>query len=252
MRRLATSALSVAVLLVGLVPHVAGAATDRQSRVLALPAGSSIAIEVTIGEVRIEAAERQDALVEIVRHAPNESELARIPVSIDDSTPEIRIGAIQTDGTTEATLRTDVVLKVPHDAHVASVRVMEGKIVLAGLTGTVGADIRRGPIEATDVEGTMRLETGIGDVIVRNARLTPGGLLRLRAFNGDVRLLLAERPANARVLALALNGTISSAIPLTMKDTWGPRWGETTLGTGKPVISIDIITGKIEIELARE
>ena len=80
-------------------------------------------------------------------------------------------------------------------------------------------------------------------------RLTPQGLLRLRAFNGDVRLTLAEKPTDARILALALNGSIKSEIPLRMKDTWGPRWGEATLGNGEPVISIDVITGRIEIAL---
>ena len=65
----------------------------------------------------------------------------------------------------------------------------------------------------------------------------------MRAFNGDVRLTLAERPADARILALALNGTIKSDIPLTLRETWGPRWGETTLGKGEPVISLDVVTG---------
>jgi DUF4097 and DUF4098 domain-containing protein YvlB len=80
-------------------------------------------------------------------------------------------------------------------------------------------------------------------------RLVPDGLLRLRTFNGDVRLTLAERPTDARVLALALNGSIESNLTLTMKDTWGPRWGEATLGKGEPVISIDVITGTIDIKV---
>ena len=54
--------------------------------------------------------------------------------------------------------------------------------------------------------------------------------------------MLAERPADARIMALALNGD-QSDIPLTMKDTWGPRWGEATLGKGEPVISLDVVTG---------
>ncbi len=212
-----------------------------------LPAGSTITIDITIGDVRIEASDRPDGLLEIVRHAPAATDFVRIPIAIDDATPAVRVQATQTDGTTEATLRTDVTLRVPRQAHVESVRVMEGTISVEGLAGTIGADIRRGSIEATDISGTVRLETGIGDVTLRGARLTPGGLLRLRAFNGDVRLTLAERPPDARVLALALNGTITSSIPLTMKDTWGPRFGEATLGKGEPVISIDVINGRIEI-----
>ena len=66
-----------------------------------------------------------------------------------------------------------------------------------------------------------------------------------------MRLTLAERPADARVMALALNGTISSDIPLRTKDAWGPRWGEATLGQGEPVIAIDVITGAIHIKLPR-
>jgi DUF4097 and DUF4098 domain-containing protein YvlB len=85
-------------------------------------------------------------------------------------------------------------------------------------------------------------------VTVTGARLPPNGLLRLRSFNGDVRLTMAERPTDARILALALNGQIKSDIPLTTRDTWGPRWGETTLGKGEPVISIDVVTGMIEIK----
>ena len=109
------------------------------------------------------------------------------------------------------------------------------------------ADVRRGTIAAADSEGTLRLESGIGDIVANRMRLSAGGLLRLRTFNGDVRLTLAERPSDARIMALALNGTITSDIRLTMKDTWGPRWGEATLGKGEPVISIDVITGTIQI-----
>jgi hypothetical protein len=85
-------------------------------------------------------------------------------------------------------------------------------------------------------------------VVLTGTRLSADGLLRLRAFNGDVRLTLAQRPVDARIMALALNGHITSDIPLTMRDTWGPRWGEATLGTGEPVISIDVVTGTVEIK----
>ncbi len=95
--------------------------------------------------------------------------------------------------------------------------------------------------------GTLRLETEIGAITLTRARLSAGGLLRLRTFNGDVQLGLAERPANARILALAVNGTIQSEIPLATRDTWGPRWGEATLGAGDLLISIDVINGKIDI-----
>jgi len=233
--------------LVLLSPCLVSAATDRLARTLPLPPGRAISVEITVGEVQIEGVPGSDAVIEVVRHAPDATALDRIPIQIDESESEIRIRALQVENSTDPALRTDITLKVPETAVVRSVQILEGRLSLSGLRGSITADVRRGPIEAVKVEGEVRLETGIGNVIANQVRLTPQGLLRLRAFNGDVRLTLAEKPLDARILALALNGSIKSEIPLRMKDTWGPRWGEATLGKGEPVISIDVITGRIEI-----
>jgi DUF4097 and DUF4098 domain-containing protein YvlB len=151
----------------------------------------------------------------------------------------------------DAQVRTTIVLNVPRSAHLASIKLLTGRMLLSGLTGHVSADVTRGSLHATNVSGTLRLETGTGDLTCEAARLTPGGLLRLRTFNGQLTLRLAERPSDARILALSFNGRITSAIPLTMKDQWGPRFGETTIGKGEPIISLDTVTGDIAITVAR-
>jgi hypothetical protein len=227
----------------------AGAAADTQSRTVALPPARGLSVDITIGSVRVEGSSRTDALIEIVRHAPNDAALSRLPVEIVEEEHDVRLRVLQPDGGTDPALRADVTLKVPQTALLRSIRILEGKLTLQALTGAVTADVRRGPIEAVDLAGTVRLETGIGSVTANRMRLAPDGLLRLRAFNGNVLLSLAARPPDARILALALNGTIASDIPLTRKDTWGPRWSEATLGKGEPVISIDVVTGRIEIKV---
>lgn len=226
---------------------MAGAA-DTQTRKIALPEGKTLAIEVTVGTIRIEGSDRSDAEITIERDAPDAARLAQLPIVIDDTPERASVRVTQLDGGTDPALRADIVLRVPRTAIIDRVQVLEGRIAVTRFAGTLTADIRRGPIEGRDVSGTLRLECGIGSVTLSNARLSAGGLLRLRAFNGDVRLSLAERPANARVLAVALNGTITSEIALTMRDTWGPRFGEATLGKGEPVISLDVVTGAVEIK----
>jgi hypothetical protein len=221
--------------------------TDRQTRTVPLPPGRGISLEITIGRVAIEGSNRADAEIDIVRHAPAANGFSRIPFEVLEEEAEVRVRSLQADGATDPAYRTDVTLKLPDTSVVRSVRIVEGHLELSNLRGSITADLRRGAIHASNLQGAVRLETGIGDLTLSRARLSPDGLLRLRAFNGDVRLDLAETPADARVMALALNGTISSEIPLTMKDTWGPRWGEATLGKGEPVIFIDVITGRIEI-----
>ncbi len=221
---------------------------DKQSRTIALPAGKTLSIDVTIGTVRIEGSERADVEVTIERHAPADARLAQLPIVVDDTPQRAAIRVTQLDGGADPALRADLIVRVPRAAVLDRVQVFEGRISIARFAGTLTADIRRGPIDGRDLSGTLRLESGIGSVVLTATRLSAGGLLRLRAFNGDVRLTLAERPADARIMALALNGSITSEIPLTMRETWGPRWGEATLGKGEPVMSLDVVTGTVEIK----
>jgi DUF4097 and DUF4098 domain-containing protein YvlB len=231
-----------------LVVSATADSTDRQTQTVALPAGKTLSIDVTVGSVRIDGWDRPDAEIVVERRAPNAAQLARVPLTIEDTPARVSVRALQIENSTDPALRTDVTVRVPRAATIDHVLVLEGRIMLDGLNGRISADIRRGPIDGKDLSGTVRLESGIGSVTVTAARLSENGLLRLRAFNGDVRLSLAQRPVDARILALALNGPIKSDIPLTTRDTWGPRWGETTLGKGEPVISIDVVTGTIEIK----
>jgi len=222
--------------------------SDRQTRVIPLPPGKSLSIEVTIGTVRIDGWDKPDVEIIVERRAPDNAQLARVPLTIDDSPARLSVRALQTENTTDPACRTDVTIRVPRTALLDRVQVLEGRIAIDGFSGSLTADIRRGPIDGKNVSGTLRLEAGIGSVTISEARLSETGLLRLRSFNGDVRLSLAARPVNARIMALALNGHVKSDIPLTRRDTWGPRWGEATLGKGEPVISIDVVTGMVEIK----
>ena len=64
-----------------------------------------------------------------------------------------------------------------------------------------------------------------------------------------MRLVFAETPADARVMALALNGTVTSQIAADVPRPGGGRAGrEATIGRGEPVVSLDVVTGDIRIE----
>lgn len=236
-----------ALLLAATLAGPAEAATDRQTRTFPWSPTRTLAIELTIGEVRIVASNRSDVDLAVQRTAPTAAALQQLPLAVEETPERVTIRLVQPGGGTDAAFRSDVVLRVPLDATIERVRVMEGRLVVEQFRGALSAEVRRGPIEGNDVSGTLRLETGSGSIALTNARLSPGGLLRLRAFNGDVKLRMPGPPADARLLALALNGTIQSDIPMTTRDGWGPRWSEATLGAGEPVISIDVVTGKIEI-----
>jgi len=224
------------------------AATDRQTRTFPWPEGRTLVIELTIGEVRIIGSNRTDVELAVQRTAPTAEALSQVPFSVEDTPERVTIRAVQPGGNTDPGLRADLVLRVPATAAIERISILEGKLGIETFQGVLTAAVRRGPIDGTNVAGTLRLETTVGAITLKQARLSPTGLLRLRAFDGDVRLQMPGAPADARVMALALNGTIQSDIPMTTRDTWGPRWSEATLGKGEPVISIDVVTGKVEIK----
>jgi hypothetical protein len=224
-----------------------GDTSDRFTKTFTLAAGRQIRVEATVADVTIVGSDRSDLAVEIVRRAPSPADLSKYPVVVDDGPDALRIAVTQADDGRDPALRTDISIAGPADAVYQAVRVFEGRVRLTNVRGACDVDLRRGAIDAASIAGRVRLESGIGSVSVRQAELTRGGMMRLRVFNGPLRVRFAHPPASGRILAVTFNGSISSDIPLTMKDKFGPRFGETTIGDGDPVMSVDVVKGDISI-----
>ncbi len=243
--------LAAIVLLVGSATLASAAVTDRVTRTVGLRAGEPIRIDATIADLTITGSNRPDVEIEIVRRAPSSADLAKYPALIETGADGLHISAVQAEDGRDAQLKSQIAIRAPANAVFQSVRVFEGKITLSNLTRASDVDLRRGPIEATALAGRIRLESGIGSVDVRESELTPGGMMRLRVFNGPLRVRFARPPQSARILALTFNGAITSDIPLTKKDKFGPRFGETTIGDGDPVLNMDVVKGDITIRIAK-
>lgn len=243
---------AAAALLLTIAPAIgAGDATDRVSRVVPVAAGSPIRIAATIADVTINGSSRPDVRIDIVRHAPLAADLAKFPAVVDAGPDGLRVSAVQEHDGRDSRLRATIEIAAPADAVFEAVRVFEGRVRVNQVKRACDVDLRRGSIEATGLAGRVRLEAGIGAVDVRDSDLTPGGMMRLRVFNGPLRVRFERMPANGRILAVTLNGGITSEIPLTMKDRFGPRFGETTLGSGNPVLSMDVVKGDIGLTVSR-
>jgi hypothetical protein len=169
------------------------------------------------------------------------------PITIEVTSGEIAVVSWnRPDVGIEATRPVDV---VQGDAglHVTAPSAALTVRVPAGHTGGIRARVDLGSIEARGLRGDVRLETVVGDIRVEEAVAARGTAIRLRAFNGDVRLDFDAPPADARILALSLGGAIHSEVPLTRRTTAGPRFAETTTGRGDALISIDTVRGDIHL-----
>jgi hypothetical protein len=241
------AALAMACILAG--PAVAAttsvAHTDRLTRTLAAPA--SLTLRATVGEIIVVGWARPDVRVEITRQAPSEERLTELPALVDGAAGHVAVAVVQRPGVNDATLRGSITAYVPFDRRLDAVELFEGRLTLHALRGGVRAHVERGDIHATALGGRIRLETVLGDVRLDRAELSDAGMVRIRTFNGDISVGFVSMPAHARILALALGGTVRSEVPLTLRTQFGPRFGETTLGRGAPVVSLDAVRGNIEI-----
>ena len=232
-------------------PARAADVSDRLVRTLPLAAGHPIRVEATVADLKIIGSNRPDISIEIVRHAPAAGDLARFPALVEDTPSGLRVMALQAGDGRDPALRSDIVIRAPAGAVFEAVRVFEGHVTLQNLRQSCDVDLRRGAIDASALAGRIRLESGVGGIDVKDSELTPGGMMRLRVFNGPLRVRFARVPASARILAVTFNGSLTSDIPLTLKDQFGPRFGETTIGAGDPVMSLDVVKGDIAISVAR-
>jgi hypothetical protein len=244
------SAIRLSVLILAAFSQVTADVSDRLVRVISILPGTPVSAQITIGSLVVSGWDRNEVSVEIVRRAGTIPQLSLIPAEVEHGAAGVVIRAVQADGGHDAGLRTDVVLRMPRLAELRDVAMFEGRVELAELRGACSVRVERGEIAARQLSGRIRLETAIGSIRLSGATVTTEGMMRLRTFNGDVALELATIPVHARILALSMGGRITSDIPLTHRQRWGPRFAEATLGSGEPVVSIDAVNGNVAITVA--
>ncbi len=244
---------SVLIIVTGL-PFYGRAAdeTSRLTRTVTLPRDAAVTIAASVGEIAVTGWERPETTIEIVRRARTAALLATVEPAIDDADGRLSITALQPGDRFDRSITTVIRINTPQTTAFESVTLFEGRIALKDLRRGVSVNCQNGSIDGSGLQGRIRLETLTGNIDLDAATLDERGFIRLRTFNGQVRLKFASRPHHARILALSFNGKISSDIPLTTKDRFGPRFAEATIGTGEPVVSIDVVTGDIEIKAPPE
>ena len=221
---------------------------DGIARTVALAPGTAIRIDATIANVTIVGSARSDVSVEIVRRAPSPADLARYPATIVTRADGLHVEVVQADDGRDANSEEQSAVAAPAGAVLRNPR-LEGRVTLTNLSSACDADLRRGPIWRPGSPGASASRRGSA---ARRARLDahPGGMMRLRVFNGPVRVRFARTPATA-----AFSHSRSTADHVgdsaDQKDKFGPRFGETTLGDGDPVMSLDIVKGDVTISVGR-
>ncbi|MFN8060615.1 MAG: hypothetical protein U0Q12_15785 [Vicinamibacterales bacterium] len=230
----------------------AGGAAREPAQVRRVPwnGRQTLQVDSTVGDVRVTGGRGRDIDVQVGRDGPSGAAVDALAVDIASTDETVAVTALQASGGKDSRLRTTITIAMPSQMSVSHLAAFEGTVTLDGVLGGVDAKVDRGAIVGVDLGGRIRLETGSGDVTVRQLAPPKVTSLHLRVFNGKATLGLTERPANARLLFLTLNGSVRSDIPATERAGFGPRFVEAALGTGEPPYSVDVVRGDIVVTVA--
>jgi len=68
--------------------------TDRQTKVIALPDGKPLVIEITVGNVRVEGWDKSDVEITVERRVPTAAQFSQLPLSIAEVPPGVVVRAV--------------------------------------------------------------------------------------------------------------------------------------------------------------
>jgi len=211
----------------------------------ALGPGGRVAIQNLYGDVTITAWDRDDVLVEAVKHGTEARQLEDARIVVEPGAGTLSIRTIYNDGDSHQPARVEYRLMVPRSAHLEDVRLVNGGLEIRGVEGPVKASAVNGAIRAHHLGGAVDLSTVNGPVDAGFERLDRGRPILLASVNGAIRLSL---PAGAKASVYAHNrsGGITSAFGKASRGQAGQTLKVEVHRGGAPV-HVDNVNGGIFI-----
>jgi DUF4097 and DUF4098 domain-containing protein YvlB len=244
-----------AFLLLALSAHASPAEENREEfhQTYTLSANGRLDLSNVNGDVHITAWDNNEVKVDAVKHS-NDADRVRDtrivvnanPDSISIETKYERSGWFGNNS--PATV--DYTIQVPRGAHVDKVNLVNGSIVINGVTGGVRASSVNGSVTADKIGGNIELKTVNSDV--RAIVLNPASSIELHSVNGPVSVTIPS-DAKADINASTVNGGIDNDFGLYVKK--GPYVGRKLmgrLGSGGTRVELKTVNGGISIHHAND
>ena len=198
--------------------------------------GGRVTIQNLYGDVTITAWDRDDVLVEAVKHGTRTRQLEDARIVVEPGAGTLSIRTIYSDGDSHQPARVEYRLMVPRSACLEDVRLVNGGPEIRGVEGAVKASAGNGAIRAHHLRGSVDLSTVNGVVDAGFERLDRGRKILLASVNGAIRLSLPAG-ASASVYAHNTSGGITSA------------FGKASRGQGGHTLKVDVHRGGAPIHV---
>jgi hypothetical protein len=235
-----------------------GALSEEFHQTYALTPDGRIELDNINGPVHISSWDQNQVKVDAVKYADTKERLDEAKIEIDPRNDSISIRTKYPDhnqswnwGSHNNPASVEYTLTVPRTARLDEIKLINGSLDVAGMSGEVNASCINGRLEAHDLSGRARLSTINGPLDARFGQLASNSV-ELNSVNGSVELTIPS-DSKAELEADTVSGGINNDFGLHVNHhnfVGHDLRGE--LGSGGAHITLKNVNGRIEIRHAQD
>jgi DUF4097 and DUF4098 domain-containing protein YvlB len=232
------------------------AASEKFQQTCPLSAGGTVSLRNINGNVKIMTWDKNEVKIEAVKYADDKKDLDKLKIEIEAGNDRVAIHTRYPEERDEHHghgYEVEYTLTIPKGANLDEVDIINGKIDISGVSGTVAASTVNGTIHADNLLGGCDLKSINGEVEAEFGAIAAETSAKLKSVNGAVVLSLPGN-SNANVEASTTMGRISNEFGLRSsrendEDSY-VRMGDSVrgkLGKGGASVRLETVNGSIRI-----
>lgn len=234
-----------------------GAVTEEFHQTYALTPDGRIELSNINGAVHISGWDRNEVKVDAVKYADDKEELDEARIEVDSGKDYLSIRTKYPEhnhdnwGSHHRAACVEYTLTVPRTARLDEIKLINGSLDVAGVSGEVRAESINGRVEANNLAGRAKISTVNGRLDARFDHL-PSDSIELSSVNGSVELTIPSN-SSARLEASTVSGGIENDFGLHVnRHRYVGRDMHGELGTGGTEIRLENVNGRIEVRHAND
>jgi hypothetical protein len=232
-----------------------GSVTEEFHQTYPITADGRVELDNINGDVHISSSDRNEVKLDAVKYADTKEKLDDIKIEVDAGKDYLSVHTKyrenQDRGWHNNPGGVEYTLTVPRTIRLDEIKLINGELDIAGVTGEVRASCINGRLEARDISGRSRLSTINGKLDAQFRQLSREPL-ELNSVNGSVDLTIPS-DSNAEIEADTVSGSIDNDFGLHVnKHRFVGRDLRGELGKGGTQIRLQNVNGRIEIHHAND
>jgi DUF4097 and DUF4098 domain-containing protein YvlB len=254
----ATLGTACALLTFALAAHAAdhrGSMTEEFHQTYTIAGNGRVELDNINGDVHISTWDRSEVKVDAIKYADSKEKLDEAKIEVDSGKDYLSIRTRYPDhnnnwGSNNNPASVEYTLTVPRTINLDEIKLINGELDVAGVTGEVRASCINGRLEAQDLSGRAKLSTINGKLDAKFAQLG-GQSVELNSVNGSLELTIPS-DSNADIEANTVSGNISNDFGLHVNRHMVGHDLRGQLGNGGTRIELHNVNGHIEVRHAQD